>query len=711
MKKFNKLIYCFVLIQMNILLSMTGFAQSTGIRFGNQSYASTQRMISGNFTIEFWMKTPQVGESASHWYDGIGLIDAGLPGYRDDFGVSLVGSKLAFGVGTASTFQDVTIFSTSNVNTDSWVHIAVTRDYQNGRIAIYVNGVLEASATAGTSNLDDNNNILIGTNSDWLGVIPRHYEGSLDDIRIWNVVRNASDIALYKNCELSPQIGLVAYYKCNEGTPNGNNTNIGGQLLDASGNNSIANTINLQRNGNSSNWVSGAVNIGSSCLSPSISISTTNTTVCSGTNVIFTANPANTTTTPTYQWRKNGSNVGSSSTTYTTSSLSNGDVITCVLTSEANTPLSNNLTMNITSAPVGVNIRAIPSNNVCYGNSVTLNASNSTNNDLTFDGQNDYVNLGNITQLDNTTAFTFEALLYSTEIERAKTIFAKRDYDGNRIQLQYEQGVATGNRLVFLINNTWGYSTTETFPLNQWNHVAVVYNGTGSSNQDRLKMYINGVAISLTYQGTIPSTTPIVSQPCLLGSESTSASSMISFTGKMNDVRIWTVPRTATEIASNINACLSGSESGLLANYKCDESTGTTLINSANGGNFNGTLNNFNTATSWNISTVGCNAVYGSPLTFSWSNGLTNNVAFIPTQTTTYTVTATNAEGCSTTQNVTLNVLPSSLPAITGANAVNMGGTITLANNVANGTWESTNPTIATVDAKMVMCRVLEVEQ
>jgi hypothetical protein len=57
-----------------------------------------------------------------------------------------------------------------------------------------------------------------------------------------------------------------------------------------------------------------------------------NVKIANGFNSTFTAVGSNLGTAPTYQWKLNGANVGTNSTTYTNISLSNADVITCVVT-------------------------------------------------------------------------------------------------------------------------------------------------------------------------------------------------------------------------------------------------------------------------------------------------------------------------------------------------------------------------------------------
>ena len=114
-------------------------------------------------------------------------------------------------------------------------------------------------------------------------------------------------------------------------------------------------------------------------VTPSVSINATQTTICAGTNVTFTATPTNGGSTPSYQWKLNGGNVGANSTTYSNSLLVNNDMITCVLTSNAacattSTATSNMIMMivNPTVTP-SVSINATQTS-ICIGSSVTFTA-------------------------------------------------------------------------------------------------------------------------------------------------------------------------------------------------------------------------------------------------------------------------------------------------------------------------------------------------
>src|SRR5207249_9291059 len=103
-------------------------------------------------------------------------------------------------------------------------------------------------------------------------------------------------------------------------------------------------------------------------------------TICAGTSVTFTATPTNGGSTPAYQWKLNGNNVGTNSTTYTNTTLANNDVVTCVLTSNANCATgspatSNAITMTVNPAAPAAPTLTPASNISCSSFTANWNAS------------------------------------------------------------------------------------------------------------------------------------------------------------------------------------------------------------------------------------------------------------------------------------------------------------------------------------------------
>jgi large repetitive protein len=90
----------------------------------------------------------------------------------------------------------------------------------------------------------------------------------------------------------------------------------------------------------------------------------------------------------------------------------------------------------------------------------------------------------------------------------------------------------------------------------------------------------------------------------------------------------------------------------------------------------------------------------GTGLSYQWSNG-SNNQTLAVTTAGSYTVTVTDANGCSSTSAatvVTVNSLPSA-PAITGTAAVCVGSTTLLSTTASNPVWSSANAAVATIAA------------
>ncbi len=112
---------------------------------------------------------------------------------------------------------------------------------------------------------------------------------------------------------------------------------------------------------------------------PSITVAASQNSVCAGIPVTFTATPVNGGATPAYQWLVNGNNVGSNSSTFSANNLANGDVVTCLMTSNEACATPTNTTSNSITMDIGTNLTpevsiALSQNNICPGTNVTFTA-------------------------------------------------------------------------------------------------------------------------------------------------------------------------------------------------------------------------------------------------------------------------------------------------------------------------------------------------
>jgi len=216
---------------------------------GSNDYVSLPNtLVSGTFTVEFWMKTTATGagSASSAWYSGSGICDAEQGGVTNDWGISLTGDRLAFGVGN----PDITLHSTAAVNTGAWIHVAASWSTA-GEMKLYINGVLDASAT-GTATATRNvvtpriGSIQTGSN---------FYLGSIDELRIWATARTQAQIQANMNKEINAAVeaDLKAYYSFNQGTAAGTNTGLN-VLLDTKGDANGA-MVNFALTGSISNFI------------------------------------------------------------------------------------------------------------------------------------------------------------------------------------------------------------------------------------------------------------------------------------------------------------------------------------------------------------------------------------------------------------------------------------------------------------------------
>jgi hypothetical protein len=91
-----------------------------------------------------------------------------------------------------------------------WQHVAATFDH--GLVKLYVNGVVEGTAEGVLSPVTTDGPLCLGHR---LG----EYDGVMDEVRVWNVVRSQSEIVEAMGRYVEPTApGLVGYWRFDEGT-------------------------------------------------------------------------------------------------------------------------------------------------------------------------------------------------------------------------------------------------------------------------------------------------------------------------------------------------------------------------------------------------------------------------------------------------------------------------------------------------------------
>lgn len=260
---------------------------------GSDDYAevtSPTHLPMGNAprTIEAWIKT---NRNDNNYYS---IVNYGFTEIGQRFGI-LINKGKAYFVG-----QGVDLVGGTIIADNEWHHIAVTYEGgANGKVSIYVDGVLDASANKALNTTAGP--IRIGRR---VGPSSEYFSGTIDEIRIWDYALTACEIEGRMNGELNGSLsGLVTYYQFNQGIPAGYNTAIT-TLVDLTGNND-ATLYNFALNGEASNFVEfGGVESGvnaSEILDATIS-SHTNISCAGANNGALTVTATGDTGVYTYLW-------------------------------------------------------------------------------------------------------------------------------------------------------------------------------------------------------------------------------------------------------------------------------------------------------------------------------------------------------------------------------------------------------------------------
>lgn len=532
-----------------------GQTNATHLNFdGSNDYVScgTTNLPTGTSarTIEAWIKTTQTTGVQS-------IINYGNQAIGNSRFGFLNASGILYFVGENNDYYTNTLIADGN-----WHHVAAT--YEASTLKIYIDGALNATVT---KVLNTNNNFFnIGASCN--PTPGEFFNGSIDEVRVWNTARTAEQINGSKNCELQGnETGLVAYYNFNQGVDQANNSTVT-VLTDATSNANNGTLTNFALNGATSNWLAGSpVTTGS--VVPSVATVTTPDVY----NQNDTADPLSATT---------GTN-GTGLLWYTTATGGTGS---------ATAPTPSTATVGNTSYWVSsTNANGCESARVEIV--VTVNALVSATH-LNFDGTNDHVTIP-ATAINDLSQGTIEAWVYLNSLNE-QTICSKQSNGESSYAIfaigggAYDQGAPIAGQVSYQSKN--GSIIKSTSPLlqtGQWYHLAITFTNT------QAKLYINGV-LNNTVNANF-------SLPNDLTVTATSIGAWLGdgggqyFNGNIDEFRVWNKVLSATDITNTMN-CEAMSQPELVTYYKFNQgfdyvsnTSVTTLTDSA--GSNTGTLTNF----------------------------------------------------------------------------------------------------------------------
>jgi len=186
--------------------------ESDNSQYAINSSPTTELVITGDLTIEAWVNLETIasrnivltfgeyGESESvNTLYHINIINDGTIKYLHE--------------GTGAVNQYVQTTGSYITESGKWYHVAVTRDTTNKQIKFYVNGELKETISYDYNPTGgEDGKFFLGTGA----ALTDFFDGKIDDVRVWNVVRSAKQIKNLFDKELTgDESGLVGYWKLN----------------------------------------------------------------------------------------------------------------------------------------------------------------------------------------------------------------------------------------------------------------------------------------------------------------------------------------------------------------------------------------------------------------------------------------------------------------------------------------------------------------
>ncbi len=588
-------------------LAITGATAQNGLNFNGSgsSFTDDHVAVSHHSSLDL---TEMTFETWVYW-TGSGLsnlfMKTGNSGIGDyGYGVAITGS------GYLKWWQDYNgglgPFSTGTaISKNTWTHIAVTIK-DGGSLLFYINGTLVGTDMGSFSSakiVNGTKDLIIGKQ----GPHDNYFRGTMDEFRIWNVVRTASEISNNMNTELTGnESGLVLYYKFNQGTASGNNTGLTKVCdLTTNGNNGVLKGFSGLASGSTANWVTGKSLTGVSSSLPEINVKgnatdinnndsissiTDSTSLGAIAGVIkrrFTIENTGSGTLVISKMEFKGSDAANFSIQNAPSSIASGSSATFTVVFTPSTKGKKTAILNIYNNDCDENIYNFRLTRGQEGEALHFSGGFGQNTSY------DYVSIPNNGSLDLGNTFTIESWVYLDDSVN-NTIIDKGDY-----RYLFQTHPAPGKGLGFYnqnISGNWVLSPGRV-PIKEWCHVAVTF----STVTGKIIFYLNGKVLSEhtgAANGGQDDGDVNIGRQQPSGAFNFGPCRCNMFNGKMDELRIWNFALDSCDIRTKMFGEIPTTASGLLANFHFNQgdangSNTTTTLTDASGNNNHGTLQNF----------------------------------------------------------------------------------------------------------------------
>lgn len=160
----------------------------------------------------------------------------------------------------------------------------------------------------------------------------------------------------------------------------------------------------------------------------------------------------------------------------------------------------------------------------------------------------------------------------------ARTIISKRS-GSSGFQFRMEGNTGYLGILGLNAGTFEGYVSYNAIPLAVWTHLAATLDLSGSVST----IYMNGVSVPVqTLSGSGAISAFVQAGNLDLGASQSSTAATEFWDGKLSDVRVWGIVRTATQIRDNMNQQLVGSETNLVGYWKLNGDFNDSTSNANN---------------------------------------------------------------------------------------------------------------------------------